>query len=161
MSASEHRVAMLVDTDNLYHSARRRLRGRVDYRQLREVVARGRPVVRALAYVLRAEDLDVTAFLDALRLADFELRTKVAWRTADGQSRADWRVGLALEAAALAAKVDTVALVTGDGGYADLGAFLRARGVRLEVHAIEGSVSTALAKGADEVFALGAEVLLT
>jgi uncharacterized LabA/DUF88 family protein len=161
MSTSDPRIAMLVDTDNLYHAARRRLRGRVDYRQLRETVAQGRPVARALAYVLRAEDLDVSAFLDALRAADFELRTKVAWRTAEGQSRADWRVGLALEAAALAARVDVIALVTGDGGYADLGAFLRARGVRLEIHAIDGSISGALAESADEVFALGAEVLLS
>ncbi len=145
------RVAVLVDTDNLYHAARRLHGRRIDYGRLLAHVVGGRALARALAYVLRAEDVDVRPFLEVLAQVGFELRVKTAWRTPEGGSRAAWHVGLALEAAALASKVDVVVLVAGDGAYADLGAVVRAAGARLEVAAVPGSVAEALAQGADEV----------
>lgn len=154
------RLAVLVDTANMYHSARAQYGGRLDYRRLLHRVLAGRTLIRAVAYVVRAEDVDVTPFLNALNGAGFETRTKALPRRPDGTVRGSWDVGIALAAATLASRVDAIAIVSGDGDFTELIEFLRVRGCRAEVHAIEGHASVALLEAADSYSIIEADLML-
>ncbi|MCA9540280.1 MAG: NYN domain-containing protein, partial [Myxococcales bacterium] len=157
---SDQRVAVLVDTAYVYHAARSFFRGRVDYKRLLDFVADGRALVRAIAFVVRHEDADVSAFVEALRAVGFEVRVKSVRRRADGQARGDWSVGLALTAAALAPRVDVVALVGGDGDLVDLVDHLMVQGVRTEVCGFAAATAQALVEAAEGFRALDADLLL-
>ncbi len=159
--APGQRLAVLVDTANMYHSAREQFSGRLDYRRLLETISASRSLVRAIAFVVRAEDVDVTPFLNALENAGFETRTKVLPRRPDGSVRGSWDVGIALAAATLAPRVDAIALVSGDGDFAELMDYLRVRGCRAEVHGVEGHVSNALIDSADDFSIIGPELMLS
>ena len=61
----DQRIAILVDTANMYHSAKSRFKSRVDYKRLLEMICRGRKVVRAIAFVMKSEDVEIKPFTDA------------------------------------------------------------------------------------------------
>lgn len=154
------RIAVLVDTANLYQAARALHGGKPDYGRLLEVVGAGRRVVRAVAYVVRGEHVDMSGFLGALDAQGYELRVKTVRRDAEGAIRGDSRVALALDAAAIASHVDVVALVSGDADFVALAGPVAAAGARLEVHAFEGSIGDELSRAAHGCRPFGAELLL-
>ncbi len=157
----EQRLAVLVDTANLYHSAKSQFDGgRIDYRQLLDRVTDSRKLVRAIAYVMRGEDIDITPFVAALQAVGFETRVKVLRRRGDGGSRGNWDISLALTAAELAPRVDAIAVASGDGDLVDLVSYLVARGVRTEIAAFPGTVSSALRDVADAFIPLDEGVLM-
>ena len=142
-------IAVLVDAQNLYYSYRRQYNGRVDYGKLLERVAAGRPVVRAIAYVICSPETDATNFLTALKQMGFEVKAKPLKVRPDGSVKGDWDMGIALDALAIGQKVDTVCLVTGDSDFADLVTVLKARGVRVECFGVRGSFAEELQRTAD------------
>jgi uncharacterized LabA/DUF88 family protein len=145
------RIAILVDTANVYHSAKSRYQGRVDYKRLMDLIVRERKLVRATAFVERSEDVEITPFIDALRAVGFETRVKTMRRLADHRViGGGWDVGIALHATQLAKKVDCIALVSGDGAFVDLIDYLKHGGIRTEVYAFEGCVSSELCYSADD-----------
>ncbi len=151
---SSQRLAVLVDTAYVYGAARALYDERLDYRRLLDFVADGRPVVRAIAFVVREGGADVGPFVEALHGVGFEVRVR------DGRPGGGaWDVGLALTAAALAPRVDAVALVAG-GGLVDLLTHLEAAGARSELYAFEEAVEPALAQGADHFGALDRRLML-
>lgn len=154
------RLAILVDTANMYHSAKSLYRGRLDYRRLMEFIAQERHLVRAIAYVVRSEDVDITPFLDALEAVGFETRVKMLKRRNDGSPRGDWDVGIALDALELSERVDVISLVSGDGDFVELVEHLRPRGVRVEVFAFDDSVSADLRTKAHAYFPLDRSLIL-
>ena len=162
MSTTFHdqRVAVLVDTANMYHSAKSLYRGRLDYRRLLEFTARGRKLVRAIAYIVRSEDVDITPFLDALQAVGFETKVKLLRRRNDGSARGDWDVGISLDALELAPRVDVISVVSGDGDFAELVDHLVPRGVRVEVFAFEDSVSADLRQRAHAYFPIDRSLIL-
>lgn len=143
------RLAVLVDTAYVYHGARTLLGGRLDYRRLLDFVIDDRSAVRAIAFVVQHGDADVSSFLDALQAVGFEVRVRPARPKGDGVGGGDWDVGLALTAAAIAPRVDVVALVAGSGAFVDLIDHLEVAGTRSEVYAFDDLVSPALVDAAD------------
>ena len=156
----DQRVAILVDTANMYHSAKSLYRGRLDYRRLLEFIGRQRLVVRAIAYVVRSDDVDITPFLDALQAVGFETRVKLLKRRTDGSARGDWDVGIALDATELAPRVDAISLVSGDGDFVDLVDHLAPKGVRVEIFAFDDSVSAELRNRAHAYYPLDRSLIL-
>ncbi len=154
------RLAILVDTANLYHCARAQFGGRIDYRRLLNRVVGDRALIRAIAFVVRAEDVDVSPFIEALDIVGFESRIRTGRRRVDGTVRANWDVGIALAAAELADKVDTIAIVSGDGSLTDVADYLAARGVRVEIYAFDGTVSNDLVSRAHCYAPLERDVLM-
>lgn len=154
------RLAVLVDTANMYHCARAQFGGRIDYRRLLHRVVGDRALVRAIAFVVRGEDVDVSPFIEALDIVGFESRIKTGRRRVDGSIRANWDVGIALCAAELVDKVDAMAIVSGDGSLTDVADYLAARGVRVEVYAFDGSVSNELISRAHIFEPLERDVLM-
>ncbi len=151
------RVAVLVDVQNLYHSAKHMFSARVNYLTLLEEVVAGRMLVRSLAYVVKAGDLaEEQAFFDALTKAGFEVKSKDLQVFAGGMKKADWDVGLAVDAIRLSSLVDAIILVTGDGDFIPLVEFLKMqKGVQVEVAAFGRSASAKLKEVADDFLDLG------
>ena len=144
------RIAILVDTVNVYHGAKTRYQGRVDYKRLMDLIVRERKLVRAIAFVERSEDAEITPFIDALKAVGFETRVKTLRRSTEYRSRgSEWEVGIALHATQLAPRVDCIAIVSGNGAFVDLVDHLSCNGVRTEIYAFEGCVSNELTYQAD------------
>jgi len=143
------RVGILADSQNLYHTAQSLHSRNVDYAALLEEAVQDRELVRAIAYVIRADSADEERFFEALAEIGFETKIKSIRTYADGTKKADWDVGMSLDAVTLADHVDTVVLCTGDGDFTRLCSHLRHEGVRVEVMAFEQSTAASLVEAAD------------
>jgi uncharacterized LabA/DUF88 family protein len=143
------RVAVLADAQNLYHSAQSVYSRNIDYSSLLEKAVQDRELTRAIAYVIRAQSEDEDSFFEALRDIGFETKIKDIKTFGDGSKKADWDVGMSLDAVTLADHVDTVVLCTGDGDFSRLCNHLRHEGVRVEVMAFEESAAEDLVAVAD------------
>jgi uncharacterized LabA/DUF88 family protein len=143
------RIAVLVDSQNLYHTAQSMYSRNIDYDELLQSAVDGRDLTRAIAYVIRADAPEEESFFEALVDIGYEARIKDIRTFADGSKKADWDVGMSLDAVTLANHVDTIALCTGDGDFARLCSHLKHEGVRVEVLAFEESTSEDLVDAAD------------
>ena len=143
------RVGVLADAQNLYHSAQSIYSQNIDYSSLLDKAVSDRELVRAIAYVIRADAPDEERFFDALVDIGFETKIKAIKTFGDGSKKADWDVGMSLDAVTLASHVDTMVLCTGDGDFSRLCSHLRHEGVRVEVMAFEESTADELVAETD------------
>jgi len=91
------------------------------------------------------------AFFEALESAGLELRLKDLQVYADGFKKADWDVGMAVDAIRMAPFLDVIILVTGDGDFIPLVDYLKWGAGRLvEVAAFHRSASSKLKEAADQ-----------
>ena len=125
------------------------------YDQLRA----GRSVVKALAFVVDNGGTAFDAFCDTLRKAGWELRVKKPKAFADGTSKADWDMGIAMEAIGLRGAAETMILVSGDGDFAPLVKQLQRWGHRVEVSAFSDGLALELVNAADSVMRLDSGTL--
>lgn len=144
MRHSAQRVAVLADAQNLYHTAHSLHSRNIDYTELLANALGDRQLIRAIAYVIRAESPEEESFFEALSEIGFETRIKDIKTYADGTQHADWDVGMSLDAVTLGNHVDVVVLCTGDGDFSRLCTHLRHAGVRTEIMAFEESTSEEL-----------------
>ncbi|WP_408959464.1 NYN domain-containing protein [Natrinema sp. 74] len=152
---SGQRVAVLVDAQNLYHTAQSLYSRNIDYSALLDKAVQDRQLTRAIAYVIRADSPEEESFFEALIDIGFEPKIKDIKTFADGTKKADWDVGMSLDAVTLANHVDTVVLCTGDGDFSRLCSHLRHEGVRVEVMSFESSTAEELIAEADSFLDLG------
>ncbi|MBU1033174.1 NYN domain-containing protein [Patescibacteria group bacterium] len=143
------RVAVLVDAQNMYHSAKHLHNARLNFGKAVEDTVANRPLVRALAYVAKSKTGEETAFFEALIEAKIEPKIKDVQEFISGAKKADWDVGMAIDAVMLAEKVDVIILMTGDGDFVPLIKYLHGRGVMVEVVAFEESTNAQLKEEAD------------
>jgi len=146
----DQRVAVLADSQNLYHTAHSDYSRNIDYEGLLTEAVAGRELTRAIAYVIRADAPNEEDFFDALVDIGFETKIKAIKTFGDGSKKADWDVGMSLDAITLADHVDTVVLCTGDGDFSRLCSHLRHEGVRVEVMAFSSSTAEELIDATDE-----------
>lgn len=152
---SDQRVAVLADSQNLYHTAQSLHSQNIDYSGLLEKAVQNRRLVRAVAYVIKADAPEEERFFEALRDIGFETKIKEIKTFGDGTKKADWDVGMSLDAITLATKVDVVVLCTGDGDFSRLCSHLRHEGVRVEVMCFDSSTADELKSAADAFIDLG------
>ena len=143
------RVAVLADSQNLYHTAQSMYTRNIDYAALLEECVSDRELTRAIAYVIRADAPEEESFFDALVDIGFETQIKDIKTFADGSKKADWDVGICLDAITLANHVDTIVLCTGDGDFTRLCRHLKHEGVRIEVACFAESTAEELVEAAD------------
>ena len=158
MSVIQHpsqRVAVLIDTQNLYHSARNLYNARVNFAKVLEAAVAERQLVRAIAYLITTESQDEAQFFDALLKMGIETKSKDLQIFYGGNKKADWDVGIAVDAITLAQKVDALVLVTGDGDFCPLVEYLKHEGVQVEVVSFAKSTSAKLIDTADAFLDLG------
>lgn len=146
----EQRVGIFVDVQNLYYSAKYMYNTKVNFSSVLKEAARGRKVIRAIAYVIRTEMMTEKVFFDALEKIGFEVRSKDLQTFFGGAKKGDWDIGIAMDAIELASKLDVIVLVSGDGDFAPLVQHLkRAVGCYVEVLAFGKSASSKLREEAD------------
>ena len=145
----DQRVAVLADSQNLYHTAQSVYSQNIDYSGLLEEAVKDRALVRAIAYVIRADSPEEESFFEALRDIGFETKIKDIKTFSDGSKKADWDVGMSLDAVTLAEHVDTIVLCTGDGDFSRLCSHMRHEGVRVEVMGFDSSTAEELKEAAD------------
>lgn len=144
------RVAVFIDAQNIYHSARNLYNARANFGQIVDDAVDGRPLIRSIAYVISTEEGSEKTFFEALEKAGIETKTKDLQIFAGGQKKADWDVGLAIDAVKLAPKLDGVILVSGDGDFIPLVKYLQVNeGCQVEVVSFGRSTSAKLIEAAD------------
>lgn len=147
----EQRVAVFIDTQNLYHSAKNLYHARVNFGNVLKDAVAGRKLVRARAYVVTTEAGDEKGFFEALTKLGIEPRTKDLQVFFGGAKKADWDVGLAVDAITLAPKLDTVILATGDGDFVPLVEYLKLHsGCQVEVVSFGRSTSGRLREATED-----------
>ena len=144
------RVAILIDVQNLYHSAKNLYGARVNFREILKTAVSQRSLIRAFAYVVRTKTGEEKSFFDALIKLGFETRVRDLQEYYGGLKKADWDVGITVDAIRIAPSVDTIILASGDGDFLQLIDYLKNQGKRVEVMAFSRSASSKLKEGADE-----------
>lgn len=146
----EQRVAVFIDAQNLYHTAKNLHGHKVNFGKIVEDALAGRKLVRAIAYVISSESGEEQGFFDALNKAGIETKTKDLQVFSGGAKKADWDVGLAVDAITLAPKVDTVILLSGDGDFIPMVKYLQIHsGIQVEVASFGRSSSQKLLEACD------------
>ncbi|MCA9365394.1 NYN domain-containing protein [Candidatus Kaiserbacteria bacterium] len=128
----EQRVAILIDTQNLYHSAKNLYKSKVNFGNVVETALGDRKLIRALSYVVNTETGEENAFFEALEKLGIEIKTKDLQIFFGGAKKADWDVGMAVDAIKLAHKVDAIILATGDGDFIPLAEYVKSQGCQVE-----------------------------
>lgn len=154
------RVGVFVDVQNLFYSARALHQGKMNFKKLLESIVAGRELARAIAYIVQKQDIDQGAFIDALKRLGYEIKTKELRMRLDGTAKGDWDMGIAIDALAMASKLDVVVLVSGDGDFVPLVEMLKAQGCKVEVVSFEKSTSVDLIKSSTEYIAIEKSWLL-
>lgn len=149
------RVAVFIDTQNMYHSAKHLYGSRVNFPALVEAAVGNRELVRAIAYVAKSKTGEETAFFEALTSNGIELKVKDVQEFASGEKKADWDVGMAVDAMAVSSRVDVVVLVTGDGDFIPLVQYLKANGIVCEAVAFGSSTNNQFREVVDNFIDLG------
>ncbi len=142
------RVGVFIDTQNLYHSAKHLYKSRVNFQNVLAEAVGDRILVRAIAYVISTEGGDEKNFFEALTKIGIETKVKGLQIFSDGAKKADWDVGIAIDAVKLAPKLDTVILATGDGDFVPLIEYLENDGCQVEVISFGKSSSQKLKEAA-------------
>jgi uncharacterized LabA/DUF88 family protein len=146
----EQRVGVFIDTQNVYHSARNLYQARVNFGAVLKDAVAGRKLVRAVAYVITTEAGDEKNFFEALEKIGIETKTKDLQIFAGGAKKADWDVGLAVDAIKMAPRLDCVVIVSGDGDFVPLVEYLQTMGVQVEVVSFGKSTSGKLRETTDD-----------
>jgi uncharacterized LabA/DUF88 family protein len=146
----EQRVGVFIDTQNLYHSARNLYQARVNFGAVLKDAVAGRKLVRAVAYVITTEAGDEKNFFEALTKLGIETKTKDLQIFAGGMKKADWDVGITVDAIQMSPKLDTVVLVSGDGDYVPLVRYLQNSGTQVECVSFGKSTSGKLRETVDD-----------
>lgn len=156
ISYKDQRIGIFIDIQNLYHSAKNLYRARVNFRELLKTLTANRKLIRAVAYVVKSETaLGEKSFFEALSQVGLELRIKDLQIYPGGVKKADWDVGLAIDAIRMAESLDVVILVTGDGDFRPLVYYLKwGLGKQVEVAAFSKTTSSLLREEADSFTAL-------
>ena len=147
---SGQRVGVLIDVQNLYHSAKNLYQAKVNFGEILNLAVSKRKLVRAFGYVVRTKTGEEKPFFEALTKLGIETRVRDLQEFYGGLKKADWDVGIVIDAIRIAPSIDTLVLVSGDGDFFALVEYLKNQGKRVEVIAFGKSASAKLKEGADE-----------
>jgi uncharacterized protein (TIGR00288 family) len=143
------RIGVFVDVQNMYYSAKHLYNCKVNFKTILKDAIADRKLIRAIAYVIKADVKDENTFYDALIEMGFEVKSKDLQIFYGGAKKGDWDVGIAMDVMRLAPKLDTIVLVSGDGDFSDLLEHAKSLGCRTEVIAFGKTTSHKLNEVAD------------
>ncbi len=148
---AEQRVAILIDAQNLYHSAKILYGRKVNFGAVVAEALANRKLVRAIAYVITSESGDEKSFFEALEKVGIETKTKDLQVFAGGAKKADWDVAIAVDAIKLGSKVDAIVIASGDGDFVPVVEYLKSTsGCQVEAIAFRKSSSSKLVEAVDD-----------
>jgi len=146
----EQRVGVFIDTQNLYHCAKNLYKARVNFGNVLKEAVAGRVLIRAIAYVITTESGEERNFFEALEKVGIETKTKDLQIFLGGAKKADWDVGMAIDAVKMAPKLDAIVIISGDGDFVPLVEYLQFnQGCQVEAVAFGKSASGRLRESVD------------
>lgn len=159
--SSDQRVAIFVDSQNLFYAARDVAGRNVDYEQLLRIAVRGRRLHAATAYVVEREG-ESTAYGFVARLSALGYRVRrrlVRVHRADEHGRAvlegDWDMSIAADIVRASGHVDVIVLASGDGDFVPILELAQQLGKRVEVVAFKEAAANSLIDLVDRFIHLG------
>ena len=158
MSTTKHeaqKVGVFVDVQNMYYSAKNLYSAKVNFAEILKTGVGDRKLIRAFAYVIKADVGAEREFFEALNKIGFEVKEKDLQIFYGGAKKGDWDVGLCMDAIRMLPKIDAMILVSGDGDYTELLRYAKGRGVRAEVIAFGKTASKQLVEEAEEMTDMG------
>jgi len=153
----DQRVGVFIDVQNMYYSAKNLFGKKVNFGNIVKEAVAGRKLIRAIAYVVRTESKEEQPFFEALYNLGIETREKDLQIFNTGMKKADWDVGLAVDAIRLSPSLDAIVIVSGDGDYLPLVDYLQATGKQVEVVAFGETTSSKMKEEADDFIDLSEE----
>lgn len=156
----EQRVAVFIDVQNLYYSAKNLFSTHVNFAEIVKEGVGDRKLIRATAYVVHTESEDEKPFLEALRNRGIETRERDLQIFFGGAKKADWDVGITIDCVRICDLVDVIILVSGDGDFVPLVEYLKQRGRQVEVMAFKKTTSAKILEVADIFTDVGEEKFL-
>lgn len=153
----EQRVGVFVDVQNMYYSAKNLFNSKVDFGKVLKEAVGIRKLIRAFAYVIKADVGAEKEFFEALSKRGYEVRSKELQTFYGGAKKGDWDVGLCMDAVRMIPKIDVLILVSGDGDYVDLLEYARSQGVRTEIVAFSKTASHKILDEAEDFLDLSKE----
>jgi uncharacterized LabA/DUF88 family protein len=158
---ADQRVALFVDTQNLFYAARDAAGRYLDYEHLLRLAVRGRHLQAATAYVVEREgETHAHGFITRLSTIGYRVRRRfVRVHRADDQGRTvlegDWDMGIAADIVRAWDHADVLVLASGDGDFVPLLELAQQRGRRVEVIAFREASAQTLVDLADRFTHLG------
>ncbi|WP_162048304.1 LabA-like NYN domain-containing protein [Vibrio taketomensis] len=111
------RVAIFVDVQNIYYTAKQSYQAHFDYNKFWTKVSQEFEIIQANAYAIASPDPKQRQFHHILRGIGFKVCLKPLIQRSDGSAKGDWDVGIALDVYEAAGNVDRVILLSGDGDF--------------------------------------------
>jgi len=154
----DQRVGVFIDVQNLYYSAKNLYGKKVNFGAIVKEAVGDRKLIRAIAYVVRTESKDEQPFFEALYKLGIETKEKDLQIFSTGLKKADWDVGLTVDAIRLASSLDAIIIASGDGDYLPLVEYLqKSSGKQVEVIAFGETTSSKLIDEVDDFIDMGVE----
>lgn len=158
------RIALFADVQNIYYTTRQAYGRQFNYRGLWQRVSGEGEIVVANAYATQrgsVGDEGQLKFQEALRHIGFTVKLKPYIQRSDGSSKGDWDVGIAVDVMSVAADVDKVVLLSGDGDFdVLLDKIIDVYDVRAEVYGVPSLTARSLMDAASEFHPIDAGLLL-
>ena len=151
----EQRVGVFIDAQNMYHSAKNLYHRKVNFAAIMREALAGRKLVRAIAYVITSDSGEEKNFFDALIKSGIETKTKDLQTFYGGAKKADWDVGLAVDAIKMAPRLDAIVIISGDGDFVPLVEYLKTM-TQVEAMSFGKSTSSKLIESVDDFVDLSA-----
>jgi uncharacterized LabA/DUF88 family protein len=117
------KIGIFLDISNLYYSVKNKYNRKIDYKKYWEFVEDLGEIQQAIAYGA-SMDGQARNFIHALRKIGFLTKFKQP-----KMQKANWDVGIAVDAINMIGKLDLVVLGSADGDFAPLTEYLRLNGV--------------------------------
>jgi len=156
----KERIAIFVDSQNLYYSARMGYAAKVNYEKLLKLITENRNLIKAYAYIVQAPDGDVKPFATSLERIGYIVKIKDVRTRSDGSAKANWDMGMALDILGILDRVDTIILASGDGDFVPLVDFIKTKNKRVEIFAFAENTAYDLKEKADKFKPLGENIIL-
>ena len=114
------KIAIFADVQNIYYTSRQAYGKQFNYRKLWQKIKSQGEITHAYAYAIDKGDNQQKKFQDVLKHLGIEVKLKPYIQRSDGSAKGDWDVGITIDIMEVAAQVDTVILLSGDGDFAIL-----------------------------------------
>jgi len=153
-------IAIFVDSQNLYYSAKISYGAKVNYEKLLKLITGERNLIKAYAYIVQPPEGDVKPFATSLEHIGYIVKIKDVRTRADGSAKANWDMGIALDILGMIDYVDTIVLASGDGDFVPLVEFVKNKHKKVEIFSFPDNTAYDLKEKADRFEPLDDRVIL-
>ena len=154
------KTAIFIDVQNIYYTTRDTFRRSFNYRLFWKHIETKDKIIKAIAYATDREDENQRKFQHALRSIGFNVKLKPYISRADGSSKGDWDVGIAIDIVSMLDMLDVVILASGDGDFCPLVELIQQKNKRIEVIAFEHNTAMDLQRQVDKFYPVSSELLI-